>query len=67
MSKYNDDDLPHPSVDCTGRFHVDAVLRLHRFRIHKRHKADEPLWWRDGAIWRERDALRTIPPMELRN
>lgn len=51
----------HPSVDCTNRFPIDALLRSRGFRIRYRKNKEEPIWERLGEDYRQRDALRFIP------
>lgn len=56
---------PHPSMDQTDRFAVDALLRRYGFIILKRGNGEEPLWMKNSEEYRQRDALRMLPYIEL--
>jgi hypothetical protein len=39
----------HPSIDTSGRFATDQLLRSLRYTIHSRKKGQEPYWIKRGA------------------
>ncbi len=54
-----------PSQDYTDRFPVDVLLREQGFRIWKRCKKQEPVWWRDGMYFHQHEALLRINKREV--
>ena len=60
MTKKQDDDFCHPSVDTTNRCSNDYMLRKHGFAIHSRKKNQEAEWIKDGRTWKESVLLDMI-------
>lgn len=50
----------HPSQDGTHRFAVDTLLRKCGFTIFARRSNESPVWQRNGKLYKQRQALRTI-------
>lgn len=61
-AKTGGDDAPsHPSIDSSGRFAVDQLLRrVGNFRIWRRPSKGEAIWFKDGKEIPQSKALRTI-------
>lgn len=53
-------------ADSSYRFAVDILLREHGYRIHRRHKSDEPLWSIDGVIYLQTQVEGQLPEQALR-
>ena len=60
------EDDSSPWSDGTTRFEVDALLRRHGYRIHRRRKGQKPLWTRGTEICDQRTAEESLPKEELR-
>ena len=59
MATQQDQSNPPPD-QCDGRTTEDRVLRRHRFKIYSRPRRGEPIWIREGKVWKESVALAEI-------
>jgi hypothetical protein len=50
----------HPSIDTTGRFAIDDLLRKHGFRIAGRPKDKLPVWSRYGEELSQDESLQSL-------
>lgn len=56
-----DEHTTHPSVDTSGRFAVDQLLRrIGKFHIWRRPSKGEAIWLKDGKEISQSKALKTI-------
>lgn len=53
-------DHEHPSIDTTGRFAIDDLLRKHGFRIAYRKKGQMPIWSRYREELTQDEALQSL-------
>lgn len=50
----------HPSIDTTGRFAIDDLLRKNGFKIAHRASGQEPIWSRWGEELSQSEALQSL-------
>ena len=69
MKKYETDEasVSHENVfqDRTDRFPRDQLLRKHGYKIHARPKDQEPTWEKNGKLYSQRKALRSLDRREV--
>lgn len=60
-------DFQHLSQSRSNRFLLDQLLREHRFSIVSRPKQGEPIWQRNGKLYKQSEALQMLPVRAVEN
>ena len=58
LSPMEDAEMPKPTAAKEKRHPLDMQLRKRGYRIHARPNDGEPIWCKDGSIYRESDAIQ---------